>query len=71
MLVRITKAVPPYNSGETAEFPEAKARRLIELGAAEEVAPAGYSVAAAVPDKKAVVAPTRAATRRSKRKRGA
>jgi len=43
--VRFIRSHSPYNAGELAGFPDAQARRLMDLGAAELVAPV---VAAAV-----------------------
>lgn len=37
MLVRFTRPYPPYNPGEVAGFSEAKARQLLDVGAAVKV----------------------------------
>jgi hypothetical protein len=53
MIITFTKAYPPYNAGERAEFDEATAGRLIDAGVAEATddVPAAADKAPAATDK--------------------
>lgn len=60
--VRFVKSHSPYNTGEIAGFPDEQARRLMQIGAAELVAPVAV-VVDRPPLDKAIHAPPRPLSR--------